>query len=76
MVDITLFELHLDGAEFTANAPNGGLLGEDGASDESDSGSAPLGLFAVLALVVLAGAAVAVKKRGGSDEPSPIEGVE
>ena len=76
MVDITLFELHLDGAEFTANAPNGGLLGEDRASDESDSGGAPLGLVAVLALVALVGAAVVMKKRGGSAEPSPIEGVE
>jgi len=72
MVDITLFELHLDGAEFTANAPDSGLPGEsDG--EESDSGGAPLGLFAVLALVVLVVVAVAVKKMGGSDDDAVID---
>ena len=72
MVDITLFELHLDGSEFTANAPGVGKSDEEG--DESDSGGAPLGLVAGLVLVVLVVVAVvAVKKRGGSDgEESPL----
>ncbi|MBX0285109.1 hypothetical protein [Haloarcula salinisoli] len=72
MVDITIFELHLDGSEFTANAP--GVGGSDDAeADESDSGGAPLGLFAVLALVGLVVAAVAAKKLGGDDEGTGIE---
>jgi len=67
MVDITLFELHLDGAEFTANAPGSGA-GEADGDEASESDGAPLGLFAMVALVVLAVVAVAVKKRGGGDE--------
>jgi len=75
MVDITLFELHLDGSEFTANAPGVGGSDEDETA-ESDSGGAPLGLFAVLALVVLLVAAIAAKKMGGSDETATIDEVE
>ena len=72
MVDITLFELHLDGSEFTANAPGVGLTDEE--PDESDGGGAPLGLFAILALVVLVVAAVAVKKfAGGDDEALDVD---
>ncbi|MDS0258949.1 hypothetical protein NDI56_06035 [Haloarcula sp. S1CR25-12] len=70
MVDITLFEVHLDGSEFTANAPGVGGSDEE-ATDESDSDGAPLGLFAVLALVVLAVAAVAAKKMGGGSDDEP-----
>jgi len=72
MVDITLFELHLDGAEFTANAPNSGVL-DDEDVEESEGGGAPLGLFAVLALVVLVVAAVAAKKLGGGDEDTALD---
>ncbi len=72
MVDITIFELHLDGSEFTANAPGVGGSDDDEAA-ESDSASAPLGLFAVLALVGLVVAAAAAKKLGGDDEASDIE---
>ena len=81
MVDITLFELHLDGSEFTANAP--GVGGSDEAETDRDDGGAPLGPLAVLALVVLVVVAVAAKKlRGGDDEPplddaaeAPAEGL-
>lgn len=67
MVDITLFELHLDGSEFTANAPGVGT--SEGEPDDSDSGGARLGLVAGLALVVLVVvAAVAAKKLAGSDD--------
>ena len=70
MVDITLFELHLDGSEFTANAPGVGTSEEE--PDDSDSGGAPLGLVAGLVLVVfVVVAAVAVRKRGG-DQESPL----
>ena len=71
MVDITLFELHLDGAEFTANAPGSGAeLGEETSEsdEEDDSAGAPLGLFAVVSLVAVVVAALAAKKvRGGDD---------
>jgi len=72
MVDITVFELHLDGSEFTANAPGVGGSDDTDAA-ESDSGGAPLGLFAVLGLVGLVVAAVAAKKLGGDDEAAGIE---
>jgi hypothetical protein len=76
MVDITIFELHLDGSEFTANAPNSGVLSDEEEADDSDSGGAPLGLFAVLALVVLVVALVAVKKLGGNDEEPGLDDIE
>ncbi|MFC6757853.1 MULTISPECIES: hypothetical protein [Haloarcula] len=72
MVDITIFELHLDGSEFTANAPGVGGS-DDTESDDSDSGGAPLGLFAVLGLGVLVVAAVAAKRLSGGDGASDIE---
>jgi len=71
MVDITIFELHLDGSEFTANAPWSG--DEEGESEEAEgddesSGGPPLGLFVVGALLAFVGLAVAAKKvRGGDD---------
>jgi hypothetical protein len=72
MVDITLFELHLDGAEFTANA-HGVVESDETEEKESDSSGAPLGLFAVLALVVLGITAAAVKKWGGSGEDATVD---
>jgi MYXO-CTERM domain-containing protein len=71
MVDITLFELHLDGAEFTANAPNSGVeeaLDEESESESEGSGGPPFGLIAALALVALVGAAVAARRLGGEGE--------
>ena len=69
MVELTLFEIHLDGAEFTANAPSIDTgsdeesadesgLGGLGSTDEGDSpnpGTAILGtlVFAVLVAVVV-----------------------
>jgi len=71
MVDITIFEVHLDGSEFTANAP---LSGADESAEsvdadtESDgSGGAPLGLFAVAAVLGLVALVVAAKKVSGGD---------
>ncbi|WP_324662456.1 hypothetical protein [Haloarcula sediminis] len=75
MVDITLFELHLDGSEFTANAPGVGES-DEAETDTDDSGGAPLGLLAVLALVVLVVVAVAAKKLRGGDDASPLDDVE
>jgi hypothetical protein len=71
MAKITLFELHLDGSEFTANAPWSGASerGEtaDEATETEDSG-APVGLFAVAAVLVLVVLAVVVRKvRGDTD---------
>jgi hypothetical protein len=66
MVDITIFELHLDGAEFTANAPGSEAEEDDDVPDE-DGGGLPLGLFAIAGVVAVLVAALAVKKmRGGS----------
>jgi hypothetical protein len=72
MVDITVFELHLDGSEFTANAPWSGEEPEaESEVDTDESGGPPLALLAVAAVVALLGVvglAVAAKKlRGGDD---------
>jgi len=75
MVDITLLEVHLDGAEFTANAPGiddaegtSPLPVGDDATEGSDDGG---GLGPVLVGVLLLAVAVAVGRRvvGGSGEP-------
>ena len=56
MAKFTLFELHLDGAEFTANAPAFGSP-DDEAESESDESGGRLGA-ALLAVGALAGLAV------------------
>jgi MYXO-CTERM domain-containing protein len=72
MVELTLFEIHLDGSEFTANAPF--TSGESDDSDdfevasEGDSGG-PNPAKAVLGLLVLVVALVLVRRLvSGSDE--------
>jgi hypothetical protein len=79
MTKITFFELHLDGAEFTANAPGNGQeeTDEDGeaVTDTDESGASPL--LALVGLAVLVGVAVAAKKLlGGGDELPPAEPAE
>ncbi|MFB6173897.1 MAG: hypothetical protein ABEI39_04565 [Halobacteriales archaeon] len=81
MVEITVLEVHLDGSEFTANAPfsrgddsddESGVIpfGDDDESVEpSDDGGSSL-LPAVVVLVGLAVVALAVRRvLGGSGEP-------
>ncbi|GGN89743.1 MULTISPECIES: hypothetical protein [Haloarcula] len=72
MAKFTLLELHLDGAEFTANAPGvgNGETAETAAdeSEASDSGGRG-GVLALVVLLALVGVAVAGKKLlGGSDD--------
>ena len=69
MVDITLVELHLDGAEFTANAPGSGAS-DDIETESADGTSPPLGVVALAALLLLTAVAVAAKKLGGDDDES------
>jgi hypothetical protein len=84
MVDITILELNLEGADFTANAPGsgesasemkGGLFSgsddeESVAADESGGGPSPLPLVVGVAVLVLA--VVAVRRLlGGEAEPVP-----
>jgi len=72
MAKVTLFELHLDGAEFTANAPAFGSAEEEAETESAESGGR-LGsvLLAVGVLAVLAVVAVALKKRLGGSEDAP-----
>ncbi|MFC7141958.1 hypothetical protein ACFQMA_19235 [Halosimplex aquaticum] len=78
MVDITLLEVHLDGAEFTANAPGSGVRSGD--TDERDEsglggGSGPDGgsnpLPTLIAFVGLVAVVVLVRRiLRGSGEPT------
>jgi Pyruvate/2-oxoacid:ferredoxin oxidoreductase gamma subunit len=76
MVEITLFEIHFDDTTFdaqaTANAPLGGLLGDDeGTDDDADESTAEaeastdagIGLGKLLLGVVLLGALAALAAR-------------
>jgi hypothetical protein len=74
MVDITIFELNLDGSEFTAAAPWDGEAADESperGDEDDDSGGPPLGLLAaagVAAVVVLVVLVVVLKTvRGGED---------
>lgn len=69
MAKFTLFELHLDDAEFTSNAPAFGSAADE-AEGESDEGGGRLkaALLAVGVLALLAVVAVVVKKRRGGSE--------
>ena len=73
MVNITIFELNLDGSEFNAKAPWDKAGAETATVEESDDGGArPVALLAVAGFVVVAAlAAVAVKKFRGGDGDSP-----
>ncbi|MFB6224513.1 MAG: hypothetical protein ABEH86_12685 [Haloarcula sp.] len=82
MAEFTLLELHLDGAEFTANAPFSSADDESESTsrwsrrsettsetDDDSSSSSKWGLLAVLGIGALAVGAVAVSRfLGGSDE--------
>jgi len=72
MVEITIFELNLDGAEFTANAPGSGPVeGEPAGTDDTDGGGLPVGLvLAVVGAVVASVVAVVVAKKLRGDEES------
>lgn len=84
MAKFTLLEIHLDGAEFTANAP----FSDSGESDDSpdievgevgdeESSGGPSWLPAVVGLVFLVVVAVVAKKKlGGSDEDEPVPELE
>ena len=84
MVNITLFEIHLDEAVFEANAPFAGESDEEAAesaigteaeptSDEGDGPPAVVPL--VMGLVVLVALAAILRKlRGGDDEDDFDEG--
>ncbi|WP_123539172.1 hypothetical protein [Halosimplex salinum] len=83
MVDLTIFEVHLDDAQFTANAPNSGEGGpadeatsafsfggdESDEADATDSGRpGPFGIvFAFVGLILLT--VVLRRILGGSGEP-------
>lgn len=71
MAKYTLFELHIDGAEFTANVP-GAEATEDTETDEAERGRLPFALLAIVALAVLAAAAIAAKRFTGDTDSSPI----
>jgi hypothetical protein len=79
MVEITLFELNLDDASFSGNAPFSGAgseSGEDWETDESsedDEGGRSVLPF-VVGLVFLIGIGLAVKRlRGGSGGSESVE---
>jgi hypothetical protein len=79
MTKITFFEFHLDGAEFTANAPGSGQeeadeAGVETAVDSDESGAGPL--LALVGLVLLVGLVVAAKKLLGGDSELSPEAVE
>jgi len=81
MVELTLFEVHLDGAEFTANAPFSSadaeeaddadweVLGGDEGGESEDAGGGPNPGKAVFAVVLAVVLAVVIKKvlGGGGD---------
>lgn len=82
MARFTLLELHLDGAQFTANAPFSGEEADEGVgetiekrfgsepeADERDSGSSPMGKLLGIAAIV---GVLAVVQRllSGSDAAS------
>lgn len=74
MAKYTLFELHIDGAEFTANVPGAEATEdpEDTETDEAERGRLPFALLAIVALAVLAAAAIAAKRFTGDTDSSPL----
>ena len=72
MVEITLLELRVDDATFTANAPFSRGDDEEGELPEEGSSSKGAVLGALVGLVFLVVVAAAAKRRLGGDE-DPIE---
>jgi hypothetical protein len=80
MAKFTFLEVHLDGAEFTANAPGSKLDESDDEPDievgdvgdeESSAGKGKWVAALVGLLFLVAVAVVAKQKLGGDDEPVP-----
>jgi MYXO-CTERM domain-containing protein len=72
-MDLTLLEVHLDGASFTANAP---LSGESESAVEAsgDDDAGPPLLPFVVGVVALAGLAYLVRRwRAGGAKPADLE---
>jgi hypothetical protein len=71
-MDLTLLEVHLDGATFTANAP---FAAEEADVDDEtdDETSLPPFIPFVVVVVVLAGLAYLVRRWRSGDEPAEIE---
>lgn len=73
-MDLTLFEVHLDDASLTANAPFSGEESEPVDQTETeDQGGVPTVVPFVVVLAVLAGLAYLVRKWRSGDEPAEIE---
>lgn len=74
MAKFTLFELHLEGAQFTANAPYSGESAEAEGSEieiedeEEAAGGFPFGLLAALGVIAAVVSLVVVKKVLGGSE--------
>ncbi|WP_255149382.1 hypothetical protein [Halorarius halobius] len=80
MVKLTFLEVHLDGAEFTANAPLSDSGGdgdgpdiEVGEAGDEQSGGGKRWVGALVGLLFLVAVAVVAKKQlgGSDDEPVP-----
>ena len=80
MVDITLFELHLDDSSLTANAPFSSGRKEVAASDEppEEASSSSKGklLGALIGVAFLAAVAFVVRKKVGDGGDGDAEGEE
>ncbi len=80
MVDLTILEIHLDDASFTATAPFSGEEADEAEAEERADGGddkPPIAPF-LAGLVVLVLIAAAVRKLVRSDEPElpDVEGIE
>ncbi len=77
MVDVTLFEVHLDDSSFTANAPFSSSESDEETNERrepDDSGTSKGALVAaVVGLAFLVVGAALVKRRLGSDAPAEEE---
>lgn len=79
MVNVTLFELHLEGAQFTANAPYSAEAEEteerevEVEDDEEATGGFPFGLLAALGVVAALASLLVAKKvlSGTESEDAP-----